>query len=234
MQPRPSDSSAAPPNTLRRRRETPLAEHDHHLPPSTFHHSQTSLPSIRQLHPYLPLSMSQHTQVQEGSNFTYPPPPAYNPTDQQPTQPPSQRDTFGGPDSDAEGDTDHHGPPKKKRRRQALSCTGRHSPRVYMDPVTDVRHVVLLSVYCDRSKSHSVRDPVTHAHTQQNANGARSNAIGPGTCEAIHFCYRRLIDSFLQSTALWPLRASRRAKQMSMAYCRTYVRRAPLITVLFA
>lgn len=95
------------------------------LPPPP---SKTSLPSIRQLDPYLqlPHTMSQHMLPgadPSASAFSYQPPSQYAPQQQPPAQG-ARRDseTYGGPDTDPE-DTDLQGPPKKKRRRQALSCT---------------------------------------------------------------------------------------------------------------
>jgi hypothetical protein len=106
------------------------------LPSTAPHHSQTSLPSIRQLHPYLPPSgMSQHLSAtgEGSSSYSYPAPPHYasHPGQQdQPAShlsvPPREMEGYGGIDSEAE-DLDQHGPPKKKRRRQALSCTGNDS-----------------------------------------------------------------------------------------------------------
>jgi hypothetical protein len=95
------------------------------LPPT--YSSQTSLPSIRQLHPYLPLSsLSQHpTSSGESSGYNYPP------FAQQLAQPEPQilgarrsSEAFGSLDSDGDDAEQRHGPPKKKRRRQPLSCTG--------------------------------------------------------------------------------------------------------------
>jgi hypothetical protein len=109
------------------------------LPSTAPHHSQTSLPSIRQLHPYLPApGMSQHlsaTSEAPGSGggsggYNYPGPPHYASQFAQQDQPPHPQgpsrdlDTFGGVDSDGDDVEQQHGPPKKKRRRQALSCTG--------------------------------------------------------------------------------------------------------------
>lgn len=123
------------------RRATPLNPEDnsHPLRASTSHHTQPSLPSIRQLHPYLPPSgMSQHIPGStEGSGYGYPPSQSGYPVasssnihlgqhDQtslsMPAQVP-QPEHSGRGESEHEGE-DQHGPPKKKRRRQALSCTG--------------------------------------------------------------------------------------------------------------
>ncbi|KIK67888.1 hypothetical protein GYMLUDRAFT_256703, partial [Collybiopsis luxurians FD-317 M1] len=101
------------------------------LPPaSVFRHpesshpsAQTPLPSIRQLHPYLPPSSVISHRVQSDR------PPYGFPQLQAPpthlTSAPSrfENDAYGQPlDSETE-DADPQGPPKKKRRRQALSCT---------------------------------------------------------------------------------------------------------------
>lgn len=82
---------------------------------------QTPLPSIRQLHPYLPPSggMSQHFQS-EGMSYGFSAAPSYHST----AQSRFESDAYGQlVDSETE-DADPQGPPKKKRRRQALSCTG--------------------------------------------------------------------------------------------------------------
>ncbi|KAJ3507690.1 hypothetical protein NLJ89_g6166 [Agrocybe chaxingu] len=96
---------------------------------------QTSLPSIRQLHPYLPPSSSSIGMAQPGSSestgYGYPgtshyaPHPAPMDTSTAHAYSASQRDTgiFGAGESEAD-ELDQHSPPKKKRRRQALSCTG--------------------------------------------------------------------------------------------------------------
>ncbi|KAG2011138.1 fungal specific transcription factor domain-containing protein [Coprinopsis cinerea AmutBmut pab1-1] len=93
--------------------------------------SQTSLPSIRQLHPYLgpPSGMSQPLTT-GGAGYDYPGGSTHYPPGPLPQldgagQPPPQREQpeiYGGVESEQD-DFDQHGPPKKKRRRQALSCT---------------------------------------------------------------------------------------------------------------
>ncbi|KAJ3776884.1 hypothetical protein FB446DRAFT_842012 [Lentinula raphanica] len=81
---------------------------------------QTPLPSIRQLHPYLPRTgtmsqQSQHEGTSYGSLHSTHHPSAPSRFETQ--------DVYGhAPDTDND-DTDTQGPPKKKRRRQALSCT---------------------------------------------------------------------------------------------------------------
>jgi hypothetical protein len=98
--------------------------------------SQTSLPSIRQLHPYLPPAGMGPipSGVGDGPSYSYPPPP--HPSmigsssvhsgrqDQPPALTMREPDSFAGEESSPEGSPDQQGPPKKKRRRQALSCTG--------------------------------------------------------------------------------------------------------------
>lgn len=102
----------------------------------TVSHSQTSLPSIHQLHPDLPPSrMSQHLLGAGDAPVTYsysgPPPHPSTSLGQHeqhtlPLSGPSQEssESYGGPESEPD-DGDQQGPPKKKRRRQALSCTGK-------------------------------------------------------------------------------------------------------------
>ncbi|KAG5728131.1 hypothetical protein E4T56_gene19275 [Termitomyces sp. T112] len=91
--------------------------------------SQHSLPSIRQLHPYLlPSGLSQQhpSGSGEGSSLMYSAPSQFVP---QPS--PSDRSLLGSRKSpeisalDSEPDLGEQSrePPKKKRRRQALSCT---------------------------------------------------------------------------------------------------------------
>ncbi len=92
---------------------------------------QQQLPSIRQLHPYLPLSSSGISQSlsPELSGYSYAP--QYSPQIPQADATPShttgasQRDPaiYGIAESEAD-DLEQQSPPKKKRRRQALSCTG--------------------------------------------------------------------------------------------------------------
>ncbi|KAJ4489473.1 hypothetical protein C8J55DRAFT_300889 [Lentinula edodes] len=79
---------------------------------------QTSLPSIRQLHPYLPPSggMSQHSQHGESSHIAHP---SYHPS----AAPQFESNVYEHAIDSENEDADTQGPPKKKRRRQALSCT---------------------------------------------------------------------------------------------------------------
>ncbi|KAG6885078.1 hypothetical protein C0993_006039 [Termitomyces sp. T159_Od127] len=101
------------------------ARHDSTTSSSNFTHSgftsQPSLPSIRQLHPYLPPSgLSQH--LGEGPSIMYSLPQSSSPV----------QSILGSRKSseilaiDSEPDVVEQScePPKKKRRRQALSCTG--------------------------------------------------------------------------------------------------------------
>lgn len=104
-----------------------------HLPSGSIpSHSQTPLPSIRQLHPYLPPAGMSHSPgltrpmaMAEGtsdSNYApYPPHGLQGLSHFSPTR----GDTAGYTVHESEADElDQQGPPKKKRRRQALSCTG--------------------------------------------------------------------------------------------------------------
>jgi hypothetical protein len=111
-----------------KRRRTPPNEYG--IPSA--HHSQTSLPSFKQLEPYL---RPQHMSSEHPSSFPYPGTSHYALHAGQQQQQESatssqvmgapQRDsaTYGAGDSEAD-EVGHHSPPKKKRRRQALSCTG--------------------------------------------------------------------------------------------------------------
>lgn len=111
-----------------KRRRSPTNEYG--IPSA--HHSQTSLPSFKQLEPYL---RSQHMSSEPPSSYPYPGTSHYaSHTGQQQQQESAtssqvlgapQRDSgiYGAGDSEAD-EVDHHNPPKKKRRRQALSCTG--------------------------------------------------------------------------------------------------------------
>lgn len=97
------------------------------------HQSNTSLPSIRQLHPYLPPSSGMpHLMPIYESSPGYPNPPQHASQLGQVATSSSQgmgahpsRDSgmYAAGESEAD-DLEHQGPPKKKRRRQALSCTG--------------------------------------------------------------------------------------------------------------
>lgn len=115
-----------PPQSPTARRRTP--SNDHNIHPGGHH---TSLPSIRQLHPYLPPSAMAQQLMSTGDLYSYPPPPAHYPPQQSSshlsgTQ--RESESYGGADS--EGEEGDQGPPKKKRRRQALSCTGEPAHRV--------------------------------------------------------------------------------------------------------
>ncbi|KIJ08427.1 hypothetical protein PAXINDRAFT_88859 [Paxillus involutus ATCC 200175] len=99
------------------------------IAPSTIQYQQPSLPSIRQLHPYLP---PYGARLPWQESYSYPPPCAgpFRSTDPHPSQAiPSQSGIYlrsNAIDSDLEGDVEQQGPAKKKRRRQALSlsCNG--------------------------------------------------------------------------------------------------------------
>ncbi|KAH7929058.1 hypothetical protein BV22DRAFT_151598 [Leucogyrophana mollusca] len=119
-----------------RRLATPSVPEDQSrsLAPSTSQYPQQSLPSIRQLHPYLPPSgMSQsHLPPPESSGYTYPPPSVYSMPSgsgagdvhaaQTAQAPSSMYARHEVPESEPEGEAEQQGPAKKKRRRQALSC----------------------------------------------------------------------------------------------------------------
>ena len=96
-------------------------------------HSQTPLPSIRQLHPYLPPAGMSHSpgipgpmSMAEGtSDSNYVPYPPYLRPQGPSHFSPTRGDTTGYAVHESEADElEQQGPPKKKRRRQALSCTG--------------------------------------------------------------------------------------------------------------
>ncbi|PPQ87919.1 hypothetical protein CVT25_001261 [Psilocybe cyanescens] len=119
------DNSRTPPGSHKRRRGSPSGELSMG---SQGQQGQTSLPSIRQLHPYLPPS-SQHMST-DPSAYAYPPSHFHAHLSQLDSGAShsmgsaAPRDTlYSVGDSDAD-DLDQRGPPKKKRRRQALSCTG--------------------------------------------------------------------------------------------------------------
>ena len=96
------------------------------------HTQSTSLPSIRQLHPYLPPSSSSGMPQHISNEATY----GYLGSTHYPShlgEDAGSSHTVGGPlrdpsmygagESEAD-DLEQQSPPKKKRRRQALSCTG--------------------------------------------------------------------------------------------------------------
>lgn len=132
------DPSRTPlsPGSLKRRRVSPAAEHLPMVPPGQ-HQQPTSLPSIRQLHPYLPPS-SGVSQSPEIPGYAYPGPSSYSPQVSHSDAAPSH--ATGAPqrdpailvgESEAE-DLELQNPPKKKRRRQALSCTGDYLPSLVL------------------------------------------------------------------------------------------------------
>jgi hypothetical protein len=128
------DPSRTPlsPGSLKRRRVSPAAEHLPMVPPGQ-HQQPTSLPSIRQLHPYLPPS-SGVSQSPEISGYAYPGPSSYSPQVSHSDTAPShvtgapQRDPAMLVGESEADDLELQSPPKKKRRRQALSCTGDYLP----------------------------------------------------------------------------------------------------------
>jgi hypothetical protein len=91
-------------------------------------YQQPSLPSIRQLHPYLPPSgMAQHLPPTDPSAYSYPLQSPYSgpSASSEIQQPTSQHALYTRSemlDSEPEGEIEQQGPAKKKRRRQALSC----------------------------------------------------------------------------------------------------------------
>jgi hypothetical protein len=122
------DPSRTPlsPGSLKRRRVSPAADHLSMVP-----QQPTSLPSIRQLHPYLPPSAGVSQSLSPDiPGYPYPGQSQYSPQVTHAEAAPShatgasQRDpaTLVG-ESEAD-DLELQSPPKKKRRRQALSCTG--------------------------------------------------------------------------------------------------------------
>jgi hypothetical protein len=134
---RSSDSAPIGHRINHRRRHSPTNEQHPAVHPPPHSQSQTSLPSIRHLHPYLPPSgMSSQHLSGESSGYNYHTSTHYNSapntsqTEQSSTHidthmsgPQRESDNYGAGDSEAEGDADPQCPPKKKRRRQALSCT---------------------------------------------------------------------------------------------------------------
>jgi hypothetical protein len=123
----PSRTPLSPGGGAKRRRTPPTNEYG--IPSA--HHSQTSLPSFKQLEPYL---RPQHMSSDHPSAYPYVGPSHYASLTGQPQQQESatssqimgtsQRDTATYGAGDSEADEIGHSPPKKKRRRQALSCTG--------------------------------------------------------------------------------------------------------------
>ena len=116
------------PPSLKRRRASP-AEHPSMIPQSA--QQPTSLPSIRQLHPYLPPSSGVSQSLSpEIPAYGYPGPSPYSPMVAHAEPPPShpmgasQRDPAIVVNESEADDLELQNPPKKKRRRQALSCTG--------------------------------------------------------------------------------------------------------------
>jgi len=128
----PSRTPLSPGGAKRRRSPPSSGEQLPMLPPGPQQSQQTSLPSIRQLHPYLPPSSAsgipQHIS-NEASAYGYGISPQYaahvgQDTGSSQAMNASQRDPgiYGAGESEAD-DLEQHSPPKKKRRRQALSCT---------------------------------------------------------------------------------------------------------------
>ena len=113
---------------VKRRRSPPTNEYG--IPSAR--PSQTSLPSFKQLEPFLrpqPIS-SDHPSPYPYSGAPHYVPPTGQQQQQESISPSQimgapQRDPaiYGAGDSEAD-EAGHQSPPKKKRRRQALSCTG--------------------------------------------------------------------------------------------------------------
>ena len=146
---------------VKRRRTPPTNEYG--IPSA--HHSQTSLPSFKQLEPFL---RPQHISTEHPSSYPYSGTSHYAPhTGQQQQQESAtssqvmgvpQRDsaTYGAGDSEAD-EAGHNSPPKKKRRRQALSCTGDYFP-CFERPLP-----LTVSLYpLDNTYPHQFRSPLTH------------------------------------------------------------------------
>lgn len=113
-------------------------------------YQQPSLPSIRQLHPYLPPSgMAQHLPPADVSAYTYPLPSYPGPSEIPPPPPPSQpsqHSLYGRSemhDSEPE-EVEQQGPAKKKRRRQALSCNG----KIYFPSLQNTLLIVIDTNLC--------------------------------------------------------------------------------------
>ncbi|KAM6496540.1 hypothetical protein JOM56_007013, partial [Amanita muscaria] len=97
-------------------------------------HSQTPLPSIRQLHPYLPpTGMSAPVAMADSLGaarmpYASDPYSQGHPHSMAPHYASRARESnppYPLPDSEVD-ELEQQCPPKKKRRRQALSCTGKH------------------------------------------------------------------------------------------------------------
>ncbi|KAH7910188.1 hypothetical protein BJ138DRAFT_1009327 [Hygrophoropsis aurantiaca] len=182
-----------PPVQPRRLATPPVTEDQtRSLASSASQYPQPSLPSIRQLHPYLPPSgMSQsHLPPSESSGYTYPPPSAYSvpsasgSSDAHATQTMQPQPNLYArheiPESEAEGDTEQQGPAKKKRRRQALSCNGEYKFRSLAWPLITQRPlsirnmpscatIIYFACYRHCDACHAVL---------QNVNDERSNVTG--------------------------------------------------------
>jgi len=129
------DPSRTPlsPGGNKRRRTSPSSDPPMGSQGGTSHQSNTSLPSIRQLHPYLPPSSTMpHLMPIYDSSTGYSNSPqhasqlgqgATGSSQGMGAHPPRDAGAYAAGESEAD-DLEHQGPPKKKRRRQALSCTG--------------------------------------------------------------------------------------------------------------
>ncbi|KAJ4001305.1 hypothetical protein F5050DRAFT_1725552 [Lentinula boryana] len=103
--------------------------------------SQTPLPSIRQLHPYLPPSGGMTQSQHEGTSYSF-----SHSTHHPTTASRFESDTYGNAGDSENEDADPQGPPKKKRRRQALSCT------VLSICTTDCKECKRRKIKCDRNQ----------------------------------------------------------------------------------
>ena len=134
---------------IKRRRSPPTNEYG--IPSA--HHSQTSLPSFKQLEPFL---RPQPISSDHPSPYPYSGAPHYVPLTGQQQQESSasssqimgapQRDPviYGAGDSEAD-EVGHQNSPKKKRRRQALSCTGDYFTLLIMFPLRLIVHLLHVS-----------------------------------------------------------------------------------------
>ena len=147
----PSRTPLSPGGGAKRRRTPPSNEYG--IPSA--HHSQTSLPSFKQLEPFL---RPQHMSTEPPSSYPYSGTSHYAPHtgQQQQQESATSSQVMGGPQRDfgihAAGDSeadeiDHHSPPKKKRRRQALSCTGESSTVLTTCPLPLTVHCLFSPIF---------------------------------------------------------------------------------------
>jgi hypothetical protein len=224
------DPSRTPlsPGSLKRRRVSPAAEHLSMVPPG--HQQQpTSLPSIRQLHPYLPPSSGVSQSLSpEISGYPYPGPSPYSPqaphadAAQSHATSASQRDpaTLVG-ESEAD-DLELQSPPKKKRRRQALSCTGDYLLALHSFS-SDLLHPSILRRFfliLYPSPFHSFNMPLSLAVIRMQKTKDQVRQVCP---MLLGQCFLLTDNSLHQNSALHSLHPPRRTAWMPVAYRRTYV-----------